>query len=85
MVANLVRLIENITSDLEIEVEVADGVESPLFLQEKPYRPINDEIDAQITVKTRTMKDITSAIKMYCYILKLKESGNRTSKDVTKI
>jgi len=50
MVANLVRLPENITSESEVEKEVADGVELLLPLQEKLDRAINDEINAQDTV-----------------------------------
>ena len=63
MIANLGRLPENITSDSVVKIEVTEEVESPLFLQEKLGRDINYEINFQITVKTRTMKDITSIIK----------------------
>ena len=34
-----------------------------MSLQEKLDRAIDDKINAQMTVKTRTMKDITSVIK----------------------
>jgi len=71
IVASLVRLPENITSKSEVEMEVGQA--------------INDEINAQITVKTQTMKNITSVIKKECYILKLKESGDRILKDAIKI
>jgi hypothetical protein len=36
---------------------------SPLSLQEKLDRAITDEINAKITSKTRTLKDITSVVK----------------------
>ena len=63
MVASLVRLPENITSESEVEIEVAEGVKSQLSLKEKLDRATNDKINAQIAVKTRTMKDITTVIK----------------------
>ena len=50
MVASLVRIPENIMSEWEVEIEVAEGVESLLSLQEKFDRAINDEINAQDTV-----------------------------------
>ena len=68
IVANLVRLPENITFESEVEIEATDGVESSLFLQEKLDRPINEKINAHVTIKTRTRKDITSVIKRSCYI-----------------
>jgi len=48
-----IRLPENITSESEGEIEVTEEVKSPLPRQEKLDRPIKDEINAQITVKTR--------------------------------
>jgi len=44
MIANLFRLPENIISELEIEIEVAEGIEFPMSLQEKLDWAINDEI-----------------------------------------
>ena len=64
MVASLVKSPENISSsESEVEIGVAEGVESPLSLKDKLDRSINDEIIAKIAGKTRTMKDITSTIK----------------------
>jgi hypothetical protein len=40
-----------------------EEVKSPLSLQEKLDRAINDKINAKITSKTRTLKDITSVVK----------------------
>ena len=62
-------------SELEIEIEVAEEVELPLFLQEKLDRAINEKIDAQITAKTRTIKYITSVIKKE--LLHFKIEGKR--------
>ena len=85
IVANLVRLSENITSELEVVLEVADGLESPLSLQEKLDRAVNDEINVQVTVKTRTTKDITSVIKIDLLLWKLEESRDLNLKDAIKI
>jgi len=53
MVASLVKSPENISSsESEVEIGVAEGVESPLSLKDKLDRSINDEINAKITEKT---------------------------------
>ena len=64
MVVSFVKSPENISvSESEVEIRVAEDIESPLSLQEKPNRAINDEINAEIAGKARTIKDITGVLK----------------------
>jgi hypothetical protein len=64
MIAQMLKPPENISSsESEAEIEAAEKVESPFFRQDKLDRAINDENNAKITSKTRTMKHITSVVK----------------------
>jgi hypothetical protein len=67
MIASLVKPSENISS--------SEPVKSPLSLQEKLDRAITDEINAKITPKTRTLKDITSVVKKE--LINLEIAGKR--------
>jgi hypothetical protein len=65
MIASMLKPPENISlSESEAEIEAAVKVESPFSRQDKLDRAINDENNAKITSKTRTMKDITSVVKL---------------------
>jgi hypothetical protein len=58
MIASLVKPSEYISSsEADTEIEAAEEVKSPLSLQEKLDRAITDEKIAEITSKTRTLKD----------------------------
>jgi hypothetical protein len=64
MIASLVKPSQDISSsESDTEIEAAEEVKSPLSLQEKLDRAITDEINAKITSKTQTSKDITSVVK----------------------
>jgi hypothetical protein len=64
IIASLVKPSEDISSsESDTEIIAAEEVKSPLSLQEKLDRAITDEINAKITSKTRTLKDITSVVK----------------------
>jgi hypothetical protein len=64
MITSLNKPPEDISlSESEAEIEAAAEVKSPLPLQERLDRAIIDEINAEITSKTRKLNDITSVVK----------------------
>ena len=64
MISKMLKPSENdLSSESEPDVEVADEDESQLSLQEKLSRAISAEVNAKITPKKQTMKDITNVVK----------------------
>jgi hypothetical protein len=60
MIASLVKPSEDIlSSKSEAEIEAAEEVKLPISLQETLDQAVTDQINAKITSKTRTLKDIS--------------------------